>query len=135
MRIEVKTNNKLEQRTEITLRIILGIIFTIVGVNGFLNFIPMPEMSIEGQKFLTAMVESKYLFSLVMYVQLLSGVLLMANRYSSLMLVILFPVTLNIFLFHIFLEHTGLYLATILLTFNIILAWIHREDYEALLKK
>ncbi len=56
-------------------RILLGLVFTFFGLNGFLNFLPQPPLppGPAGQ-FVTALFASHYLY-LIAGVQVISGVL------------------------------------------------------------
>ncbi|HEY6413056.1 MAG TPA: hypothetical protein VIX42_05185 [Edaphobacter sp.] len=91
-------------------RILLGLIFLIFGMNGFLHFIPgQPPTGLAGD-FLRALLQSHYdLF--ISAVELASGVLLLINRFVVLALVLIAPVIVNILLFHIFLLRSGLFVA------------------------
>ena len=60
-------------------RFLLGLIFAVFGLNGFLHFIPMPPPTGVAGQFMGAMFISKYLL-VVFAVQLSSGVLLLINR-------------------------------------------------------
>ena len=91
-------------------RILLGVIFTVFGLNGFLQFIPMPPPSGIAGQFMGAMFVSKYLL-IVFALQLISGVLLLINRYVPLSLTILAPIIVNILLFHSLMNPEGLGLA------------------------
>jgi len=98
-------------------RLLLGLIFVVFGLNGFLNFLsmgPMPS-GLAGQ-FIGALVQSHY-FWVVAGLQVAGGVLLLINRFVPLGLVLLGPVIVNILLYHLFLFPTGLlmpFLAAIL---------------------
>lgn len=93
-------------------RILLGLLFTVFGLNGFLHFIPMqPPTGLAGQ-YMGALFISHYLV-IVFLVQFLGGVLLLANRYVPLALILLGPVIVNIICFHAFLAPEGLPLALI----------------------
>ena len=93
-------------------RILLGLLFTVFGLNGFLHFIPMqPPTGLAGQ-YMGALFVSHYLI-IVFLVQLLGGVLLLANRYIPLALILLGPVIVNIVCFHAFLAPEGLPLALV----------------------
>ena len=80
-------------------RFLLGLIFLVFGLNGFLHFIPMPPPSGVAGQFLGAMFVSKYLL-VVSGLQVISGALLLINRYVPLALTILGPIIVNILLFH-----------------------------------
>ena len=91
-------------------RILLGFIFVVFGLNGFLHFIPTPPPSGVAGQFLGSMFVTKYLL-FVFAVQVIGGVLLLINRYVPLALTILGPVIVNILLFHSLMNRDGLVLA------------------------
>jgi putative oxidoreductase len=91
-------------------RFLLGFIFLVFGLNGFLHFIPMPPPSGVAGQFLGSMFVTKYLL-FVFAIQLIGGVLLLINRYVPLALTILGPIIVNILLFHSLMNPAGLGLA------------------------
>ena len=91
-------------------RFLLGFIFLVFGLNGFLHFIPMPPPSGVAGQFLGAMFVSKYLL-VVSGLQVISGALLLINRYVPLALTILGPIIVNILLFHALMSPVGIGLA------------------------
>lgn len=91
-------------------RILLGLLFTVFGLNGFLHFIPMkPPTGLAGQ-YMGALFVSHYLV-VVFLVQLIGGILLLVNRFVPLALLLLGPVLVNILLFHSFMAPEGLPMA------------------------
>src|SRR5260370_1607722 len=88
-------------------RFLLGFIFLVFGLNGFLHFIPMPPPSGVAGQFLGAMFVSKYLL-VVSGLQVISGALLLINRYVPLALTILGPIIVNILLFHGLMHPAGI---------------------------
>jgi putative oxidoreductase len=91
-------------------RFLLGFIFLVFGLNGFLHFIPMPPPSGVAGQFLGSMFVTKYLL-FVFAIQLIGGVLLLINRYVPIALAILAPIIVNILLFHSLMKPAGLGLA------------------------
>jgi putative oxidoreductase len=91
-------------------RYLLGLIFLIFGLNGFLHFIPQPPPSGVPGQFLGAMFVSNYLVA-VFLCQLIPAILLLAGRYVPLALIILGPIIVNIFLFHALMVPSGLPMA------------------------
>ena len=91
-------------------RFLLGLIFLIFGLNGFLHFIPMPPPSGVAGQFIGALFVSKHLL-VVSALQVISGALLLINRYVPLALTILAPIIVNILLFHGLMNPDGLGLA------------------------
>lgn len=80
-------------------RLLLGLIFTVFGLNGFLHFLPQPPLPSVAGQFFGALYVSHYLAAIFL-VQLLAGVLLLSNRFVPLALAALAPVIVNIALFH-----------------------------------
>jgi putative oxidoreductase len=91
-------------------RFLLGLIFLVFGLNGFLHFIPMPPPTGVAGQFLGSMFVTKYLL-FVFAIQLIGGVLLLLNRYVPIALTILAPIIVNILLFHSLMNPSGLGLA------------------------
>ena len=91
-------------------RYLAGVVFLVFGLNGFLNFIPMPPPAGIAGQFMGALYASHYLW-LIFALQLVAGVLLLANRYVPLALAMLAPVIVNILSFHILMAPSGLPLA------------------------
>jgi putative oxidoreductase len=91
-------------------RILLGLLFLVFGLNGFLHFIPMqPPTGLAGQ-YMGALFLSHYLV-VVFVLEAVGGLLLLINRYVPLALVLLGPVIVNIALFHACLAPAGLPIA------------------------
>ena len=81
-------------------RILLGLIFVLFGLNGFLNFLHGPMPTGHAGEFVGAIASTHY-FHVVATVQLLGGILLLAGQFIPLALVLLGPVIFNILLFHL----------------------------------
>lgn len=117
--------------TSLIARCLLGLIFTVFGLNGFLHFIPMPPPSGVAGQFMGALFVSHYLVA-VFAVQLIGGILLLVNRYVPLALTLLGPVIVNILLFHALMAPEGLPLAGIVAVFWGIVAYHHRAAFAGL---
>jgi len=117
----------------ITARILLGLIFTVFGLNGFLQFMPMPPMPDAAGAFLGAMAQTGYLFPLLKSLEVLTGLALLANRFVPLALVILAPIAANILAFHTFLTPPNPVAYLIVLAGGW-LAWAHRDAYAPLFR-
>lgn len=113
-------------------RILLGLIFVIFGLNGFLNFIPVPPPPEAGGAFLGALAATGYMFPLIKGIEVIVGVLLLLNKKVALALIILAPITVNIFLYHAILAPAGIILPIIILVLHLYLAYAHRAAYKGL---
>jgi uncharacterized membrane protein YphA (DoxX/SURF4 family) len=83
-------------------RVLLGLLFLVFGLNGFLNFLHMPMPSGLAGQYMGALFVSHYLV-VVFLVQVVGGALLLSGQFIPLALILLGPVIVNIFLFHAFL--------------------------------
>ena len=88
-------------------RVLLGLMFTIFGLNGFLHFIPMPPPTGMAGQYMTTLFMSGYLVP-VFALQLVAGILLLANQYVPLALVISGPIIVNILIYHVLMLPSGL---------------------------
>jgi putative oxidoreductase len=112
-------------------RYLAGVIFLVFGLNGFLHFIPLPPPSGVAGQFMGALFVSHYL-TLIFALQVIGAVLLLANRYVPLALVILAPVIVNILSFHALMAQSGLPLA-LFVTVLWVLVFVHvRAAFAAL---
>ena len=116
-------------------RLLMGLGFTVFGLNGFLHFIPEPKEAMpEGAaSFAGALMKTGYMFQLIAGTQLLSGILLLINRFVPLALVLLMPVLVNIIAFHIFLQPAGTAPGAVFMALELYLAWCYRAAYRPLL--
>lgn len=112
-------------------RLLLGLVFFVFGLNAFLQFIkgPMPG-GLAGQ-FVQALFQSHYVFA-VGAVQAVGGALLLINRYVPLALTILGPVIVNILLYHLLLNREGLGLAVLVVVFWFVLFFHYRQYFSGL---
>jgi putative oxidoreductase len=109
-------------------RYLLGLIFLVFGLNGFLHFIPMPPpKGALAAQFGGAIFASHY-WVVVFSIQVIGGVLFLVNRYVVLALVLLGPVIVNIFFFHALMAPEGLPLAIVVVVLWLILA-VHYKQY------
>ena len=113
-------------------RILLGLIFVVFGLNGFLNFLnmgPLPA-GLAGQ-FIGALALSHY-FWVVAALQVAGGALLLVNRYVPLGLVLLGPVIVNIVLYHLFLNRSGAAPAVVVVILWLIVFYAHRQYFSGI---
>ena len=91
-------------------RILMGLVFLVFGLNGFLHFIPQPQkpMAEGATALMGGMMKSGYMFPLIMGTQLVVGVLLLLNRFVPLALALIAPIIVNIIAFHLFLDPSGI---------------------------
>jgi len=113
-------------------RYLLGLVFVVFGLNGFIHFIPMqPLPPGPAGQFAGALLASNYFF-VVSAFQVAGGLLLLVNRYVPLALVLLGPVIVNIFFFHLLMDTRGLPLAIVVVILWGILFFRHRQHFAGI---
>ena len=114
------------------MRIFLGLVYFVFGINFFLHFIPMPAP--EPGSFGAALFATGYMFQFIKITEIICGALLLANAFVPLVLVIIAPVTLNIFMLHLMMDPSGLPMAIALLVLNAGLGYMYLNAYKPMLK-
>jgi putative oxidoreductase len=112
-------------------RLLLGLVFVVFGLNGFLNFIPAPPMGGSAGAFFGAMAETHYSV-LVFGVQILAGVMLLTNLFVPLALVLLGAVLANILTFHLTMYPSGFQIALFVTVLWFIVALPLRSHFAPL---
>ena len=113
-------------------RILLGLVFLVFGLNGFLNFLntgPAPT-GLAGQ-FLGALILSHY-YWVVAALQIAGGALLLVNRFVPLALVLLGPVIVNIICFHVFMNPSGAPPAAVVTVLWLIVFYRVRQHFSGI---
>jgi len=118
-----------------TLRYILGIAMAFFGLNGFFQFMNPPQLAKAGLDFFIAIVNTGYLFQFINIIFLAVAIMLLSNKYVPLSLVLLFPIMLNVVLFHLFLSVASGILGFVVFLLNIYLMMVHADSYRPLLRK
>ena len=88
-------------------RILLGLMFCIFGLNGFLNFLHGPMPGGMAGTFLGVLIQSHYVY-FVSGIQLIAGIPLLVNRFVPLALLLLAAVIANILVFHLTMQLSGI---------------------------
>lgn len=113
-------------------RILLGLVFTIFGVNTFLHVIPMPPPP--GDAGIFAGLLFKYgWFAFIGVLYLVAGVLLILGRYVGVALTILGPIIVVILLFHITMNPQGIGLALFVAVLEVFLIYAHWHHFGPVL--
>jgi hypothetical protein len=115
-------------------RIVLGLVFFVFGLNGFLHFIPQPPPSGPAGAFAGALFMSGYFFPLLKGTEVLSGVALLSGRFVPLALTVLAPIIVNIVAFHLFLAPAGLALPVVIVMLELFLARSYWSTFRPLVR-
>jgi putative oxidoreductase len=114
-------------------RILLGLLFFVFGLNGFLHFIPAPPPTGVAGQYFGALFVSHYIVA-IFALQVAGGALLLANRFVPLALTILAPILVNIVLFHATMAPEGFAPAVVAVALWLVLFIRERAAFAGLFK-
>ena len=113
-------------------RIVMGAAFVVFGLNGFFHFLPDPALPERARAVIMSFVQTGYLMQVVKGTEVVGGSLLLTGVAVPLALVLLAPILVNIFLFHLMLAPGGLGPAVVLGACELVLARAHWSRFRGL---
>jgi len=116
-------------------RVLLGLVFSVIGLNGLLHIFPLPPAQGAAAVFIRGLMASRYFFPLLFIVYVFSGAGLLIGRFVPLALIMLAPIIANIAVIHFFVPSSGaeICLATLVTGLEIHLVWSYRVAFRPLL--
>lgn len=115
-------------------RMFIGLVFLVAGVNGYFVIFgqePFIANSPEAMK----LFEFDYLLIIEKSLEIITSVLLLSNRFIPLALAILAPLITNIFLLHLFVDHSLLPLVIVLVIVYVYLLFQYRKNFVSIFEK
>lgn len=125
----------MKQKLQLGARLLLGLGFFIFGLNGFLQFMANPPVTPEAGALLGAFAKTGYFFPMVKIIELVTGLLLLANFFAPMAIILMTPILVGITTIHIFLNPAGIPMMILLHLLHGFLAYGYREYYQGLLTK
>jgi len=113
----------------VIVRLLVGALLLFASVAYFLELFPQPEMPDGPMKTYNDGLATVHLMTVVKSVELICGILFLAGRYVALSNVVIFPITLNIFLMHAILAPETIASAVFFLLANLFLFYAYRKHY------
>lgn len=114
-------------------RILMGLLFVFSSVVVLFKLVPQPPMEGNVKIFNEGIAASIYLVPTLKVIELLCGIAFLLGRFVPLATVVIFPINLNILLFHAFVSPDGLPMAIFLFIGNLFLAYCFRKNYQPVL--
>jgi hypothetical protein len=117
-------------------RILLGFIYLVFGLDYFLHFIPyQPNHTGRVAAFKAALWGTRYFYPMIKSIQIVAGMSLLINLYAPFFAVVLFPISLNVLLYHTFLVPSGWLMGVFLIVPNLFLGYAYRKYYNGMFIK
>jgi putative oxidoreductase len=112
-------------------RVLLGLAFLIFGFNIFFHFIPQPPMGGDIGTLTNLMFQYRWFhFYAVLYI--IAGILLLIGRYVPVGLVLLGPIIVNILLFHLTLNPSGIVPGLVCAVLEVFLIYAYWPAFEGI---
>jgi uncharacterized membrane protein YphA (DoxX/SURF4 family) len=118
----------------IIVRVLMGLMFAFASIVVLFKLVPQPEQTGNVKIFMDGMAASVYMMTTIKVIELICAVAFLSGKFVPLATVVIFPITVNILLFHAFVEPQGLLVAILLMIGNLFLAWHYRSKYKPLFK-
>lgn len=122
---------------KIALKIItalFGLFWLVFGLNNFLHFFPIPEPSHAGADFMQALENTGYVLPLVYGAQVVAGLMLLVRQFVPLALLLLAPIVVNILLYDLFLNPSGLVIGCVIGALYVAVLFNQKHKFIPLLK-
>jgi hypothetical protein len=114
-------------------RLLLGFIYLVFGLDYFLHFIPyQPNHTGRVAAFKAALMGAGYFYPMIKSIQIAGGISLLANQYAPFFAVVLFPISLNVLLYHTILVPSGWLMGVLLVVPNLFLGYAYRKYYKGM---
>lgn len=114
-------------------RILLGLLFTVFGLNGFFHFLPMQLPPGDAGTLFTIMFKYGW-FAFFSLLYVIAGVLLLIGRYIGVALTILGPIIVVILLYHITMDPKGIGMALFVALLEVSLIYAHWHHFDTVVK-
>ena len=114
------------------LRILLGVLLLVHGLNKFLDYLPHLEMPEAAENLMNALINTGYLIKIVGVTEVLAGLLLLLNKWVPFALILFAPIGFNIVLFHIFLAPDGILISSVIFLIECLLIYNNLDRYKTL---
>jgi len=114
-------------------RSLLGFIYLVFGLDYFFHFIPyQPLHTGKPGALIAGLKGTGYIYPMMKTIQIAGGLSLLFNRYAPFFAVVLFPISLNVLLFHTILVPSGWLMGVTLMVPNLFLGYAYRKYYQGL---
>ncbi|MFC7356214.1 DoxX family membrane protein [Jejudonia soesokkakensis] len=114
------------------LRMILALLLLVFGANKIYPFLPIFSMPPAAANFMESLQSTGYVLYVVAVLEICIGLLLLFRKWVPFALLVLAPISINILLFHLFLDVSSIWVAIVIVALNAILIYKYWQSYRQL---
>lgn len=114
------------------LRWILGLGLVVFGSNKLFPFMESAPLPPDAADFMASLEATGYVLPAIGLLEVIIGLMIMFNKWVPFALLLLVPITVNILLFHIFLDMPGIWPALVIVVLNALLIQKYWKAYKPL---
>jgi putative oxidoreductase len=118
----------------IIVRTLMGLLFIFASVVVLFNLFPKPELTGTVKTFNEGLESVGYFMPLLKITELVCGIAFVTGYFVPLATVLIAPIIVNIFMFHLLVDRSGLPVALFLVLANIFVAYYYKDRYAGLLQ-
>jgi len=111
------------------LSVLFGLFMVNSGLNKFLHYMPMPEMSADVMAVFGAYMTVEWLMPLVALAEIVGGILFAVPKTRALGAVVVFPVMVGILAHHLYYDLPGIVVGLVLFAINVWVLVEYRDRY------
>jgi uncharacterized membrane protein YphA (DoxX/SURF4 family) len=113
-------------------RFLLALILILIGANKFFQFIPAPDIPDEASQFMISLKATGYILPVLGIVEVCIGLMLIFNKWMAFAVLALVPISVNVLLYHLFLDIPHIGVAALVAIINFILIYKLWPKYRPL---
>lgn len=117
---------------EIIVRTLMGLLFLFASIAVLFNLVEQPEQTGNVKLFMDGVLATGYLMPLIKITELVCGVAFVTGFFVPLASIVIAPIIVNIFFFHLLVDTSGLPVAIFLVLANALVAYSHWNAYRPL---
>ncbi|MBP9838740.1 MAG: DoxX family protein [Proteobacteria bacterium] len=118
----------------IVVRTLMGLLLLFGSITYLFKLMPQPELTGNVKLFMDGVMATGYLMTLIKVTELVCGLAFLTGRFVPLAMIIISPVIINIFLFHLYVDTSGLPVGIFLVVANSFLAFVNWDKFKSVLQ-
>ena len=118
----------------LVLCVLLGLMMINSGLNKIFEYMPPPEFSEEVGKLFSAFMASGWVMPLIAIAEIVGGILLIPAKTRALGAIVLLPVMLGIFSFHLVQDPSTIAIAIVILAIDVWVIIDNKQKYMPMVK-